>query len=136
MSCVRDDLRQGGATTRPVLPSPARVAGPLLGGTAAIVVAFVAAEVLGLPLLPALLFTLVVGVLAGLAVHRTLSALAAGFTLLLARPYAAGEQILIELPEFGGLTAAEIVHVGAANTVLRVDDRLVVVANSRFFSSR
>jgi small-conductance mechanosensitive channel len=135
MGCVRDELRQGGAT-RPVLPSPARVAGPLLGGTAAIVVAFVAAEVLGLAVLPALLVTLVVGVLAGFAVQRTLGALVAGFTLLLARPYAPGEQILIELPEFGGLTEAEVVHVGAANTALRVDDRLVVVANSRFFSAR
>ena len=135
MSCLRDDLRRGGAGPRPALPSPARVTGPLLGGTAAVVGAFASAEVFGLALLPTLLITVAVGLLAALAVHRTLGALAAGFTLLLYRPYAAGEQILIELPELGGLTEAEVVHVGAANTALRVDDRLVVVANSRFFSA-
>ena len=89
-----------------------------------------------MPVLPAVLITLLVGVLAAVAVHRTLGALAAGFALALARPYGPGEQILIELPEFGGVTEAEIVHVGAANTALRVDDRLVVVANSRFFTAR
>jgi small-conductance mechanosensitive channel len=90
----------------------------------------------GMPVLPAVLTTLLVGVLAAVAVHRTLGALAAGVALALARPYGPGEQILIELPEFGGVTQAEIVHVGAANTALRVDDRLVVVANSRFFTAR
>jgi small-conductance mechanosensitive channel len=116
--------------------SPARVAVPLLGGVAAILAALVVAELAGLSVLPTLLITLAVGVLAAIAVHRTLGALAAGFALALAQPYGPGEHILIDLPEFGGPTAAEIVHVGAANTALRVDDRLVVVANSRLFSTR
>ncbi len=136
MSCMKVDLRRGGASARPAASSPARVAGPLLGGTAAVVLALVAAVAAGMPALPAVLITLLVGVLAAVAVHRTLGALAAGVALALARPYGPGEQILIELPEFGGVTEAEIVHVGAANTALRVDDRLVVVANSRFFSAR
>lgn len=136
MSCMRVDLRRGGASTRPAGSSPARVAGPLLGGTSAVVLAFAAAMAAGMPVLPAVLTTLLVGVLAAVAVHRTLGALAAGVALALARPYGPGEQILIELPEFGGVTQAEIVHVGAANTALRVDDRLVVVANSRFFTAR
>lgn len=136
MSCVRGELRRSGASTRAVRTSPARVAGPLLTGTAVVVLAFALAMVVGIPPLPAVLFTVGVGVFAALAVHRTLGALAAGVALALARPYGPGEQIRIDLPEFGGLTEAEVVHVGAANTALRVDDRLVVVANNRLFSTR
>src|SRR3954451_14263945 len=135
VGCLLDEFRRDEALPRPAESTPARVAVPLVGGTAAIVLAFAAAEIAGLPLLPALLITLAVGVLAAFVVHRTLGALAAGVAMALARPYAPGEQILIELPEFGGPTEAEIVHVGAANTALRVDERLVVVANSRLFSA-
>ena len=135
MSDVRDELRRGRATTRPAGSSPARVTVPLLLGIVTITAAFTAAEVSGLSVLLVLLITLAAGVVAGLAVQRTLGALAAGVALALARPYGPGEQILIELPELGGLTAAEIVHVGPANTALRIDDRLVVVANTRLFTA-
>jgi small-conductance mechanosensitive channel len=136
MSCLGDELRRDRIRPRAAVSSPAHVAGPLLGGTAAVLAALVAAELAGLPVLPAVLITVAVGVLAAVAVHRTLGALAAGLALALAQPYGPGEQILIDLPEFDGPTAAEIVHVGAANTALRVDDRLVVVANNRLFSIR
>lgn len=135
MSYVRDELRRGRAAPRPAGSSPARVTVPLLLGIVAIGVAFTVAELSGLSVLPVLLITLVAGVVAGFAVQRTLGALAAGVALALARPYGPGEQILIDLPELGGPTAAEIVHVGPANTALRIDDRLVVVSNARLFTA-
>lgn len=57
--------------------------------------------------------------------------LAAGLVLLLARPYAPGEQIRIYVPCLHDVVDAEVVRIGWATTSLATATGLVTVANTR-----
>jgi small-conductance mechanosensitive channel len=63
--------------------------------------------------------------------HRTVSSTLAGVALLVVRPYAAGERVLMQSPVDGCLIEAVVVHVGIANTTLATDTGLLVVPNRR-----
>ena len=63
--------------------------------------------------------------------HRTVTSMFAGLTLLLVRPYAAGERVRIQSPTDGCPLDAVIVHIGLANTTLASDAGVLVVPNNR-----
>lgn len=110
--------------------TPARVAVPLLTGVAAVIAAGWMAAWLGLPLPVVVGVLAIAAVVAGVVVRSTLSSLAAGAGLLLARPYGPGEQVRVYVPYLDDVVEAEVVRVGAANTTLMTATGLVVLPNN------
>jgi small-conductance mechanosensitive channel len=131
MSLLRDDIRQlcTDRQGRAEMP-PARVALPLLSGTVAVVVSGWFAAWLALPPSVVAAVIAVTAVAAVVAVRDTLSSLAAGAGLLLARPYSPGEHVRVYVPCLDRVVEAEVVRVGAANTTLMTATGLVVLPNS------
>ncbi|HET6876195.1 MAG TPA: hypothetical protein VFH38_01560 [Jatrophihabitans sp.] len=131
MSLLRDDSHQLSAGRQGrAAATPARVTLPLLAGAAAVVVSGWIATWLGLPPPALLAVILVTAVCAVVAARRTVSSLAAGAGLLLARPYSPGEQVRVYVPCLDGVVEAEVVRVGAANTTLMTSTGLVVLPNN------
>jgi small-conductance mechanosensitive channel len=107
-----------------------RIAIPLVAAVVVIGSTIVASELLGLPLLLGVALTLAVTIAGALVERRALSSLFAGIGLLIIRPYAPGERLLLPSPVDGRLIEAELVRVGIANTTLATPDGLLVTPNS------
>jgi small-conductance mechanosensitive channel len=75
--------------------------------------------------------TVAVLVAVNVLARRTVASSLAGLTLLVVRPYAAGERVRIQSPVDGCLFDAVIVHIGLANTTLATDAGVLVVPNYR-----
>jgi small-conductance mechanosensitive channel len=83
---------------------------------------------LGLPPLVVLAITLGVAIAGGIVARRTVTSLVTGIGLLLIRPYAPGERLLLRLPD--AVVEAEVVRIGIVNTTLATPDGLLVVGNT------
>ncbi|MDT4919127.1 MAG: Mechanosensitive ion channel [Pseudonocardiales bacterium] len=123
---LRDARREGDER---VFASPIRVVTPLIGSTTVLVLAVVIAALSGLSAVTVVLIA--AGTLVGCLVlaQRTVASLLAGLTLLIVRPYAAGERVRIQSPVGGCPMDVEIVHIGMANTTLAADAGVLLVPN-------
>jgi small-conductance mechanosensitive channel len=134
---LRGDVRRACRDRRArVATTPARVGAPLVAAGVVVVGCGLCAALLGLPLLGVVAVVLAAGLGSALAAHRTVGSLAAGAGILLAQPYLAGEQVRVFLPSLGHTVDAEVMRVGAANTMLLVRepegaDCLLAVPNNR-----
>lgn len=95
------------------------------------ILAIAGAVLIGLSAPAVVAIAITVALAAALAAHRTVSSLAAGAGMRLARPYGPGEQVHLYVPALHSVADAEIVRVGPANTTLLTRRGLVVVPNSR-----
>lgn len=137
MTCVHETAARVRRERRArIAATPARVVGPTVAGLVSIVVAVLVALWFGASALASVIVALLAWLVATVVARRTVGSLAAGATLRLARVYAPGERVRIQLSPEEGEVDAEIVHVGLANTTLLAGDRLVVVANSRLLTAR
>lgn len=133
---ARMQERDGARRDRPVgdertFATPVRVALPVIVSALAIVFAVSVAVLAGLTPTAVLV---VAGAVLGAAIvcaHRAVASVFAGVTLLVIRPYAAGERVRIQSPVDGCPMDVVIVHIGLANTTLASDGGLLVVPNNR-----
>lgn len=121
------DARRAGDERR--FASPIRVAAPLAASGATLALAVLIAALSGLSAVGVVLIA--AGTLAGcLALaQRTVASMVAGLTLLVVRPYAAGERVRIQSPVDGCPMDVEIVHIGLANTTLATGSSVLLVPN-------
>lgn len=111
--------------------SPVPVKTPVLGTVVAVLLSIAVSVGLGLSASAVLIVAAAVFTACTVVAHRTVSSTLAGVALLVVRPYAAGERVLIQSPVDGCLIEAVVVHVGIANTTLAADTGVLVVPNSR-----
>jgi small-conductance mechanosensitive channel len=131
MHDLRDDTRRACVARRErVSTTPARPLAPLVAIAAVASAAAVITGLAGLPVSLVVAATAVVAIGAATAARRTLGSLVSGLTLLLVRPYAAGERVRLYSPELRRVVDAEIVRVGIVNTTLAGRTGLLVVPNS------
>jgi small-conductance mechanosensitive channel len=83
---------------------------------------------LGLSGLLVIAITLAVAIAGGIVARRTVTSVLTGVGLLLIRPYAPGERLLLRLPD--AVVEAEVVSIGLVNTTLATPDGLLVVGNT------
>jgi small-conductance mechanosensitive channel len=143
MPILRAEARRGctPAVSRPVRTTrrPARTAGtartrallPVLAAPVAIVLTGVLTALAGASGLIVLASTLLVAVGGGLVAHRTVSSFLAGLLLLLARPYAPGDRLLLPIDELGGPAEVEVLRVGLVTTTLCTGTGVLVLPNDR-----
>lgn len=81
---------------------------------------------LSMPLVVAV--TLAVALAGAVLARRTVTSLVTGVGLLLIRPYASGERLLLHLPD--AVVEAEVIGIGLVNTTLATPDGLLVVGNT------
>jgi hypothetical protein len=112
------------------------IALPLIAAVLVISSTALVADLLGLPLLLIVAVTLVVAVLGALVERRAVSSICAGIGLLVIRPYAPGERLLLPSPVDGCLIEAEIVRIGLANTTLATSTGLLVAPNTHLLHGR
>jgi small-conductance mechanosensitive channel len=128
---LRDAARRDRSVGERTSATPVRVAAPILATAASVAAAVVASLLAGFTVTEVLV---VAGVVFGAGTvfsHRTLASMFAGVTLLVVRPYAAGERVRIQSPVDGCLIDVVIVRIGLANTTLAADSGLLVVPNHR-----
>jgi small-conductance mechanosensitive channel len=111
--------------------TPVRVAAPIMATASAMAFAVVAAVLVGLTATGVLVVAGAVFGASTVFAHRTVASVFAGVTLLVVRPYAAGERVRIQSPVDGCLIDVVIVHIGLANTTLASDAGVLVVPNNR-----
>ena len=133
---ARTQLRDGARRDRSVdgertSATPVRVAAPIIATAVSIAFSVLVSMVVGLPLTEVLVVAGAVFGAATVFAHRTVASMFAGVTLLVVRPYAAGERVRIQSPIDGCLIDVVIVHIGLANTTLATDAGLLVVPNHR-----
>lgn len=132
---ARSQLRDAARRDRPagerVFANPVRVTAPIIATAVAVTLSVMVSLLLGLTLAEILVAAgAVLGAATGFA-HRTVASIFAGVTLLVVRPYAAGERVRIQSPIDGCLIDVVIVRIGLANTTLAADTGLLVVPNHR-----
>jgi small-conductance mechanosensitive channel len=128
MQMVRRARRDGGER---VFASPVPVKVPVLATVAAVLLSIAVSVGFGLSVSAVLIVAAVVFVVSTVLARRTVSSTLAGVALLVVRPYAAGERVLLHSPVDGCLIEAVVVHVGIANTTLAADTGVLVVPNRR-----
>jgi small-conductance mechanosensitive channel len=133
---ARTQLREGARRDRSVggersFATPVRVAAPMIATAVAIAFAALVSFVAGLTPTEVLVVAGAVFGAATVFAHRTVASMLAGITLLVVRPYAAGERVRIQSPIDGCLIDVVIVHIGLANTTLASDAGVLVVPNHR-----
>jgi small-conductance mechanosensitive channel len=137
---ARTQLREGARRGGPVggertFATPVRVAAPIGATAAATALAVLVSVLAGLTLTQVLIVAGAVFGAASVFAHRTVTSMFAGLTLLLIRPYAAGERVRIQSPIDGCLIDVVIVHIGLANTTLASDTGVLVVPNNRLLQN-
>lgn len=135
MDELRDARRACTARHERVSSSPAPLTMPLVAAVVVIGAAAVVSSVLGLALGLVLAITLGVALLGAFVAHRTVVSVLAGLILLVSRPYAPGERVLLPSPVDGAPIEAEVVRVGLANTTLATAAGLLVVPNRRLLAA-
>jgi hypothetical protein len=133
---ARTQLRDGARRDRPVgggrtFATPVRVAAPMVASAVAIALAVAVSVLVGLTLPEVLIAAGAVLAAATFFARRTVASMFAGVTLLVVRPYAAGERVRIQSPLDGCPMDVVIVHIGLANTTLASDSGVLVVPNHR-----
>jgi len=128
MQMLRRARRDSGAR---IFASPVPVKVPVLATVAAVLVSIAVSVGSGLSVSAVLIVAAAVFSVCTVIAHRTVSSTVSGVALLVVRPYAAGERVLIQSPVDGCLIEAVVVHVGIANTTLAADTGVLVVPNSR-----
>lgn len=122
---IRDARPQAGVRSAacPVqLAVPLSTAFVTITGTALVTLA------LGLSALLVIAITLGVAIAGGIVARRTVSSVLTGVGLLLIRPYAPGERLLLHLPD--AVVEAEVMSIGLVNTTLATPDGVLVVGNT------
>lgn len=129
---MRDDPVRAWVTWRADVSSrPARASAALGTGAFAVSVAIAVMIAAGLPSAIVVTVATTVCAVAAVLARHTLSALAAGVGLRVARPYCPGERVCLYVPSLGEIVEAEIVRVGPANTTLASQGGLILVPNNR-----
>jgi len=77
-----------------------------------------------------LMITAAAALAAGLVAHRTGASLLAGVVLALARPFAPGERLRLDVPELGGVAEAQLLRTGLLTTTLCTGSGVLVVPNA------
>lgn len=131
MHALRNDARRACTARRErASVTPTRLTFPALSAVGTISAAAGVCIALDLPLALIVTSTALVALVGAFVAHRAVGSVLAGLTLLLVRPYAAGERVRLYLPSLG-VVDAELVRTGLANTTLSTGNGLVVVPNSR-----
>jgi small-conductance mechanosensitive channel len=130
MSGVRSEVRRGCVTTRDrAVLATSRTAPGRLAASIALALGAAVALVLA-PVPVALPSAVVLLALVGLLHRHSLADLAAGTTLLVVRPYGAGERIRVYLDDVHEVIEAEVLHTGLLRTTLCTGSGVLAVPNS------
>ena len=122
---IRDARPTVGARTS---ACPAQLAVPIGSAVVTITATALVAMALGLSLLLVVAVTTAVALAGAIVARRTVTSLVTGVGLLLIRPYAPGERLLLHLPD--AVVEAEVIRIGLVNTTLATPDGLLVVGNT------
>lgn len=137
MTSLRHDARHlGDARRLHASVTPTRLTVPAASTAAAAGVAAVALTALGLSSGVVIAAVVLIAAAGAVLNRRTTASLAAGVTLLFARPYLPGERLRLYSPELGRPVEAELVRVGLVNSTLATAFGLLVVANTRLLGSQ
>ena len=128
---LRDAARRDRSVGERTFATRVRVAAPIIATAVAVACAVVSGVLAGFTLTEVLVAAGAVFGAATVFAHRTVASMFAGLTLLVVRPYAAGERVRIQSPIDGCLIDVVIVRIGLANTTLATDTGLLVVPNHR-----
>lgn len=108
---------------------PARVTAPLAGGASFVVTVIAGGLLLEVPVALLVVLAVAATVVSAFLARRTLTSLAAGAGLHVARAVEPGDVVRVYVASLGRVVVAEVVRVGAANTTLRYRSNLLVVPN-------
>jgi small-conductance mechanosensitive channel len=122
---IRDARPTVGARTS---ACPVQLAVPIGSAVVTITGTALVAMALGLSLPLVVAVTLAVALAGAVLARRTVTSLVTGVGLLLIRPYAPGERLLLPLPD--AVVEAEVIRIGLVNTTLATPDGLLVVGNT------
>jgi hypothetical protein len=95
-----------------------------------VVVLFITLDSLDVPVQRLLVGGALTGVVLGIAAQQSLGNVFAGLVLLLARPFALGDEIRVRYGAWGGELDGVVVGIGLTYVSLRCDDGLLVLPNA------